>query len=297
MEKLRVTSFEQLHELVSGFYNIFGFGWLFRGQADSAWPVIPKAGRDVYRVTRDLGRFRAWQDRACAYAQLPDNDWECLAIAQHHGLATRLLDWTTNPLVAAYFATASLPNLAGAVYCYLPLMYVDRDVAKLDDVDRVAAYIPRAVAQRIVNQGGVFTVHPDPSVPLQATRPQELSGRMDLYQIEIPAEAKNRIVKTLDTYGLNEVTLFPDLDGLSRHVNWGTADMVARKKARLAAQESKESTATNGDLLEIAEAMERKSAALKQWATALRNSATTGSEGGSERSPNGAAGVTLAEPI
>lgn len=76
--------------------------WYYRGQANGSWPLIPKAGRDQFYmdesnwdhpVPRDLGRFIAWRELAIAYhQQLPQNQFDCLAFAQHYGLATRLLD-------------------------------------------------------------------------------------------------------------------------------------------------------------------------------------------------------------
>jgi hypothetical protein len=232
MRQVTASDFAEIHEIVRHFYSVGGIGWVFRGQADASWPVVPKAGRAEYYVKRDLGRFYVWRQRACAYTTLPANDWECLAIAQHHGLATRLLDWTTNPLIAAYFAIAALPMSDGAIYSYLPESYIDVNVASIDKISQVAAYMPRSVTARIVNQGGVFTYHPEPSTPLVGEPLKELSGRENLVQIRIPLEAKPDILRTLDKYGFNEVGLFPDLDGLSRHVNWETGEMVKRRKRR-----------------------------------------------------------------
>src|ERR1017187_755068 len=101
MDTYRARSFKELHDILSCHRPHGGVEWCYRGQASIEWPLLPAAGRPQYHTGRDLGRHNAWRDLAIAFdPNLPGNDWECLAVAQHHGLATRLLDWTWNPLVA-----------------------------------------------------------------------------------------------------------------------------------------------------------------------------------------------------
>jgi hypothetical protein len=134
--------------------------------------------------------------------------------------------------VAAYFAAVPPLNVDGALYCYFPQLYIDIQVAKLDGIDRVAAYLPRALDLRLVRQAGLFTYHPKPNLPLT---PAQLSMPLegpDLVVICIPAETKLLLIETLDIYGTNQVNLFPDLDGLSRHINWQTRVQVEKRDKR-----------------------------------------------------------------
>src|SRR5438067_2937656 len=102
-----VRSFQEYHDQIL-VYD--GDTVIFRGVRDSAFALVPKVGRPELRLRGDLLEtevelLRLFKQRALPYLKtIPRDDWEWLAIAQHHGLATRLLDWTRNPLVAAYFA-------------------------------------------------------------------------------------------------------------------------------------------------------------------------------------------------
>lgn len=167
-----------LHKVFRAFRAHPPIGWWFRGHGDANWRLIPKAGRPEYDLgpaqefgpARDLGRFNDWRHKAAAYlANLPENDWECLALAQHHGLATRLLDWSFNPLVATFFAVCEQPTCDGAVYCYDPPVFVDPKVMLLEARVIGAGFEPRAISPRILNQRSAFTYHNPPDAEIVPT--------------------------------------------------------------------------------------------------------------------------------
>lgn len=234
VQQYSLRSPDDVHRFFRGYRPHPPIGWWFRGQADSTWPLLPKAGRPEYSLPnrRHVGRFNHWTEQATAYlSDLPANDWERLAIAQHHGLATCLLDWTFNPLVALYFACSERPQDDGAVYCYEPPGFVDVMVFPLTEVEcNGIGFIPRAIATRILNQKAAFTVHLPPEGEFPVRESPVSKGQANLAKLLIPAAMKEDLLRMLDDYGINRVTLFPDLDGLSGHVNWETAKMAGRRR-------------------------------------------------------------------
>lgn len=208
-----VSEFPELLEFLDRF-RTQNKDWMFRGQADASWPLLPKAGRDAFARVDDLKVLKNWKRYAAPYISVaPTSQWDWLALAQHHGLATRLMDWTVNPLAATYFAVVSEPDKDGALFCFYAeeAMYIEPLPDQIETIRKSAIILPRAVSPRITRQMGRFSYHPVPS---------EATFYGETWKVVIKAEAKAEFVAGLSYFGVNQSTLFPDLDGLSGFMNW-----------------------------------------------------------------------------
>jgi hypothetical protein len=203
---------------------------LFRGQDCNA-PLLPKVARnDPTNDTSDQERnmIQELRHRATMDPNIfGKDDWDCLVYAQHFGMVTRLLDWTTNPLVALWFAVKDLKqDKSGYVYM-LPVvdeLLLDKQNEKESDpfsIGKTRVLKPNVNNPRIAAQNGWFTAHrfsrkAKKFVPLEKN--SDIKRRIVV--VEVPGDNRNEILKDLDMLGVNHESVFPEIEGTCRHLNW-----------------------------------------------------------------------------
>ncbi len=249
-----VQSWAQLNEeLFAGSYQPslrrYRSTFAFRGVPDAHWPLCPSLWRTGPRFAERehhlLRNFRKYAYRAAATAAAPaDSVWFWLSLGQHHGLPTRLLDWTFSPQVALHFVTcddhrSGCDGLIQAVdfvkvHRQLPrevralLEEEGADVFTVETLTRLAPTLrrfsslsadpfllffePPSLDDRVTNQFALHSVasHADVNVERWLVQRKEIWRR-----IRIPAGLKGEIRDKLDQANITERVLFPGLDGLS----------------------------------------------------------------------------------
>jgi FRG domain len=217
MVEKEIGDFKTFHSLVQRYDTS---RHIFRGVHDSKYKLLPKLGRLRLRKNMEfdeLEMLRLFKDHATPY--LPNrtiSEWELLAIAQHHGLPTRLLDWSRNALVAAFFAVEQESKKDSAVYVLKDMKFVDiKHLDPFKDVDEVMKFIPPHITTRITAQSGLFTIHPKPNVPFRSESVDKLVIRQNF---------RRDLKKMLYRYGVHRAALFPGLDGIANYIQWLRTD-------------------------------------------------------------------------
>lgn len=228
----RIERWAHAATLIEYFSYFNQHAWLFRGVTNADYQLIPKVGREntrgmkkplaggdstrtPYRLEDEKAVFAMFQQQARPYlSNPPQSQLEWLAVAQHFGLPTRLLDWTDGFLIALWFAVEG-----GGSGESDSAVWVARGIQPLDPVHEdspfglgvAMSYRPPYISPRIAAQGSVFVLCPQPAQPL--TPPF-------VRKITIKRTSEFTIKKRLNACGINRRHLFPDLGGLGEHLGW-----------------------------------------------------------------------------
>ncbi len=219
-EQMR-AEFERLHE----------FYWT----ADAQGLVIPEDGQ----LLRTPEGWRELKKRLAKRAWPPDNLLSMLALAQHSGVATRLLDWSDRPLIAAYFAASGaaqgFAKKEPRIGPFLSVWALDLDWTVYHAWPSTArggmrVYVvtaPRATNSNLHAQGGLFTTDPirvtdfgrpvrsDPVDALVRRKARRSRGPDIMAHITVPAVEAGSVLRRLHSQGISAASVYPGFRGVA----------------------------------------------------------------------------------
>jgi len=222
----------------------------YRGHSHTEHKLLPGLFRpspynvgDAETLSFEYHMFFEFRARAKEVHSGDLTDWDILFFMQHHGVRTRLLDWTESFGVALYFAlhnysaNKSKPCIwllnpyalnekyAGVRDLYSPEYLDDKQGNSYGDYlvngaripwDKPIALYPIRRVSRLTTQCGYFTIQGNDPQPLEQI---ESKNSNIITRIDLPEDAVEGGFEFLEMAGINDYSMFPDLDGLARYLN------------------------------------------------------------------------------
>jgi hypothetical protein len=245
--------------------------YAFRGMSCAAWPLATSLERlSSPSTVVEPALLRSFRKYAPRGTFAGDSDWEALAVAQHNGLPTRLLDWSVSPLIATHFATAERQYFGsdGAVWCVdvialknvlfpmemrqalreakaalFDVSLLEQSYRRVTDFDAThdrfgdtcVFFEPPSIDARIANQTGILSAMNGCELSHHAYFARiAASHPQAVFRVVIDKEAKPEIRDMLDQNNIHERMLFPGLPGLCEWLKryYGPADPLRPAVAR-----------------------------------------------------------------
>ncbi|MDE4084544.1 FRG domain-containing protein [Planococcus maritimus] len=245
--EVRINNVSEFIQTVSQIHEDKKRLW-FRGQGQDdriKYRLLPNIYRNSLEVYPEHDFYLRFKAKAVPYLTYqPTSEWDWLFLMQHHGVPTRLLDWTEEALIALAFAIQNRYSedeieFDSVVWCLEPTILnsncINGDnkfIPNIEEKEISSAFnmasrsqmrnnFPAAIigslnSDRIVSQKGVFTIFPKPPnvVPLE-----ELPGANNfLSRIIINKNEINGIQQELFRLGITEGRLYPDLDSVAKEI-------------------------------------------------------------------------------
>lgn len=226
----------------------------FRGLVDARYELVPSFHREPYRIDDEVYMMNLFRQNAHEFVhRIPTSEWEWMFLMRHHGVPSRLLDWSESPLIGLFFSVDSqaTKKTNGALWCLLPgllnglalrwpeqadtlPMFTEKEEEyTLGENEALQNYLPSRLrrprpakvaippaagisvrtTRRIQAQFGVFTVHHANDAPLES-----IGDKTHVWRFIIPAARKAEIVEDLRRIGVTRRTVFPELDNVAADV-------------------------------------------------------------------------------
>lgn len=207
----------------------------YRGQSKKEWKLIPSIARQTKTNPEQnlIKRFK--QNATLLINPRPQEEYDWLFIMQHHGVATRLLDWTESPLAGIYFSVYENEDNDGALWVLLPVEFnklsniqpdYPNDIPSFED-SALQTYMPTSIAgeatsrllplaalavrnnPRMQAQLSVFTINHRDNTPIEA-----IGGKKHIWRFIIPRRYKKVLRDELRMLGIDKFRLFPELSNV-----------------------------------------------------------------------------------